>query len=65
MRCKTHAGNDYKDEEAQERICDIEGKIIENNKAEKKRERKILDQECRLRELSNPIKHHIHIIGYP
>ena len=30
-------------EEAEERIGDIEGKIMENNKAEKKRERKLLE----------------------
>ena len=34
------------------------------NEAEKKRERKVLDHECRLRELSDSIKHNnIHIIG--
>ena len=39
---------------------------MENNEAEKKRERKILDHECRLRELSNSLKHNkIHIIGVP
>ena len=38
---------------------------MENNEAEK-RERKILDHECRLRELSNSIKHYnIHIRGVP
>ena len=37
---------------------------MENNKAEKKRERKLLDHKYTLRELSNSRKHNIiHIIG--
>ena len=43
-------------DEAEERISDIEDKIMENNEAEKKRERKVLDVEDRLRELSNFLK---------
>ena len=39
---------------------------MENNEAGKKRERKILDHECRLKELSETIKHdNIHIIKVP
>jgi len=39
---------------------------MENNEAEKKRERKILDHECRLRKLSDSIKlNNIRIIGVP
>ena len=39
---------------------------MENSNAEKKKERKILDQECRLREFSNSVKHtNICIIGTP
>ena len=38
-------------EEAEKLISDTEDKIMENNEAEKKKERKILDHECRLREL--------------
>jgi len=50
-------------EETEEQISDIEDKIIENNDAKKKRERKILDYEYRLRELSDSIKrNNIHII---
>ena len=53
-------------EEAEVRIGDIEDKIMENNKAEKKRERKLLDHEGRLRELSDSIKwNNICIIGVP
>ena len=53
-------------EEAEEWISDIEDKIMENNEAEKKKERKILDHECRLRKLSNSLKHNkIHIIEVP
>ena len=44
-------------EEAEERIGDTEDKkIMENNKAEKRRERKLLDHKGRLREPSNSIK---------
>lgn len=43
-------------EEAEEQINHTEVKIMENNKVEKKKERKILDHECRLRELSDSIK---------
>ena len=37
--------------ESEKQISDIEDKIMENNEAEKKRERKVLDHECRLKEL--------------
>ena len=51
-------------EEAEERIGDTEDKIMENNEAEKKRERKLLDHEGRFRELSNSTQHNnICIIG--
>ena len=53
-------------EESKKWISDEEDTIMENNEAEKKRERKILDHECRLRELSNSLKHNkIHIIEVP
>ena len=40
-------------------------KIMENNESENKRE-KILDHECRLKKLSDSIKHNnIHTIGVP
>ena len=42
--------------EAEERIGEIEGKIMENNEAEKKRERKLLDHKGRIRELSDFMK---------
>ena len=39
---------------------------MENNEGEKRKERKILDHECGLREFGNPIKHNsIDIIGVP
>ena len=41
-------------DEAEEQISDIEDKIMENNEAEKKREGKILDHECRHRNLVIP-----------
>ena len=38
---------------------------MENNEAEKKRERKAMDHEGRLRELSNLLQCNIYIIGVP
>ena len=38
---------------AEERICDKEDKTMKNNEVEKKRERKVMNHEGRLRELSN------------
>jgi len=53
-------------EEAEDQIDDVEDKIMENNEAEKKMERKLLDNEYRLRELSDSTKHNnICIIGVP
>ena len=50
-------------EEGEEWINDTEERIMKNNEAEKKRERKILDHECRCGELSDSIKYdNIHII---
>ena len=52
-------------DEAEERISDIEDKIMENNKAEKK-EKRNMEHENRLRESSNSIKcNNIEIIGVP
>ena len=53
-------------DETKESISGIEDKIIENNKAEKKRKRKVMDHRGRLRELSNLLRHsNIHIMGIP
>lgn len=41
-------------EAAEERIRDIEGKIVENNETEKKMERKLLDHEWRLGDSVTP-----------
>ena len=43
-------------DEVEELIIDIEDKIMENNEAEKKRERKVLDDEGRIREFSDFLK---------
>ena len=43
-------------EESEDQIGNIEDKIEENNEAEKKMERKLIDHENRLRELSNSTK---------
>ena len=47
-------------EEVEEQIGDIEDKIMVNNDAEKNRERKLLDHEYRLRELSNSTQYNIY-----
>ena len=53
-------------EEREERIGEIEDKIMENDEAENKRERKLLDHEGRIRELSDSMKwNNIRIIGVP
>ena len=50
--------------ETEEQINDIEDKIMENNEAEKKRERKVLDHAVRFGELSNFLKcNNIHTLG--
>ena len=43
-------------EDVEEWIDDLENKSMDNNEAEKKRERKLLNREYRLRELNNSIK---------
>lgn len=52
-------------DEAEDITSDIEDKNVENNEAEKKRERKIMNYKDRLRELSDLVKYKIHIIGIP
>ena len=42
-------------DETEEQISDIEDKITEKNEAEKKWERKVMGQECRLKELSDSL----------
>ena len=52
--------------EAEERINDLEDRVMEKNQDEQKREKRIMQNENRLRELSDFIKHNnIHIIGVP
>ena len=43
-------------EEAEGRISEIEDKIMENDEAERRKERKILDHEGRIRELHDSMK---------
>lgn len=38
---------------------------MESNYAEQKKEKRIMQNENRLRELSDSIKHNIHIVGAP
>ena len=53
-------------EETEDRIDDIEDKIMENDESGKKRERKLLDHEGTTTELSDSIKQsNIHILGVP
>ena len=50
--------------EAEDRISNIEDKLIENNEAEKKREIKAKDHDLRIREISDSLKgNNIRIIG--
>ena len=51
-------------EEAEERIGELEDKIMEKEEAEKKI-KKIQEYEGKIRELSDAIKHNIRIIGIP
>ena len=51
-------------EETEGRISEIDNKIMENDEGEKKRDKKILDHEGRIRELSDSMKcNNIRIIG--
>ena len=53
-------------EEAEKRIGEIEDKIMENDEAEKRRERKLPDHKGRIRDLSDSMKqNNIRIIGVP
>ena len=52
-------------EEAEEQINDLEDRVIESNETEQKREKRIMQNENRLRELSDSIKHNICIIEVP
>ena len=52
--------------EAEERISDIEDKMMENKEAEKKRDKQLLDHEGRFLEISDTIKqNNIRIIRTP
>ena len=44
-------------QEVREGICDTKDKIMQNNEAEKKRERKLLDHKYRLKEVRDSTKH--------
>ena len=52
-------------DEAEQRISDIEDKLMENNEAEKKREIKAKEHNLRIREISDSLKRNIRIIGVP
>ena len=53
-------------EEAEEQIRDLEDRVIESNQAEQVREKIIMQNENRLKEISDSIKHNnICIIGIP
>ena len=51
--------------ETEQRISDIQDKLIENNEAEKKREIKAKEHDLRIREISDSFKRNIRIIGVP
>ena len=53
-------------DEAEQRIGDIEDKLMESNEAEKKREMKTKEHNVRIREISDSLKrNNIGIIGVP
>uniref|UniRef100_A0ABI7YKQ9 L1 transposable element RRM domain-containing protein n=1 Tax=Felis catus TaxID=9685 RepID=A0ABI7YKQ9_FELCA len=52
-------------DEAEQRISDIEDKLIENNEAEKKTEIKAKGHDLRIRGISDSLKRNIRIIGVP
>ena len=52
-------------DEAEQRISDIEDKLMENNEAEKKREIKAKEHDLRIREISDSLESNIRIIGVP
>ena len=53
-------------DEAEQKISDIEDKLMENNEAEKKREIKAKEHNLRIREISESLKrNNIRIIGVP
>ena len=52
-------------DEAEQRISDIEDKLIENNEAEKKRKIEAKEHNLGIREISDLLKNYIRIIGVP
>ena len=53
-------------DEAEQRISDIEDKLMENNEADKKRKTKAKENDLRIREISDSLKrNNIRIIGVP
>ena len=52
-------------EEAEGRISEIGDKIMERMELKKTRDGKILDHKGKIRDLSDSMKHNIHIIGVP
>ena len=51
-------------DEAEQKISDIEDKLMENNEAGRKRETKAKEQDLRIREISDSLKrNNIRIIG--
>ena len=52
-------------DEAEQRISDIEDRLIENNEAEKRREMKAKEHDLRIREISDSLKRNIRITGVP
>ena len=53
-------------EETKKRLSEIKDKIMENDEAEKRRERKLPDHKGRIRDLSDSMKqNNIRIIGVP
>ena len=52
--------------EVEERVSDIEDKLIAKRETEEKRDKQLKDHEARLREINNSLrKKNLHLIGFP
>lgn len=55
---------DSRMEKAEDQISDLKDKVMESNQAEQKRQKRMMQNENRLRELGDPIKcNNSHVIG--
>ena len=62
---KTIDGISNRLEEAEEWIGDVEYRVMKSSQAEQVREKRIMWNKNRLREIRDSVKHNIHIVGIP